>query len=193
MKKQLLFIVLISIALISNGQVELKGMAGFNFSNLSKNPEGTEISGTGGYQFGASAIIGDKFYVEPSIQFVRLARDFETDGDNSTYNVKENWVRVPVHLGYRLGGEDKLVALRVFAGPAVSFLGNYDTGSSVYTKDALEINKTTFSLDGGVGVDILIFFAELNYDYSLTKYSSLEEFDSKNGTFYFNVGVRIPL
>jgi len=121
-----LFIVALFAAFIipANAQFELKGLVGLNFSSLHNSPDGQNVSGKMGYQFGAGVLIGNKFYVEPGIQFVRQTMDFEIsslDPSNpSTYEISENLVKIPVYLGYHLlGSEDGMFALRIFAGPAM--------------------------------------------------------------------------
>ena len=60
------------MAAISYGQFEIKGLGGINFASLSKQPSGTDWKATAGYQFGLGVLIGDKFYVEPGVQFVPI-------------------------------------------------------------------------------------------------------------------------
>ena len=190
MKKYLItFSIALSMATMAYGQFEIKGLGGVNFASLSKHPTGTEWKAQAGYQFGAGVLIGDKFYVEPGIQFVRNARVVTTD-EVQDVEVAQNFVKIPVYAGYHLlGHESGPLALRVFAGPAVSVAGKIKNGEDHITKD--EIKNAHFMLDAGIGVDILFLFVEFNYEYALTDYFTDETHESKHGAFLINAGIHI--
>lgn len=184
--------ILISLAVLLttaiNAQVELKGLIGTNFSVLTKPPEGFDIAAKAGYQFGAGVLIGDKFYVEPGIQFVRNSRTFTAESEE--IKVDQNFVKVPVYLGYHLlGHESGPVALRIFAGPAVSFAGKLKKGSDQITED--DLKKGNWMVDAGLGLDILFLFVEANYEYAFTKYFESDDYDSNHSGFNINVGIHI--
>ena len=188
MKKSLF---LFAFALIgyfsSNAQVELKGLVGMNFATF--HGIDTDVSAKAGYQFGAGVLIGNKFYVEPGIQFVRNSRTF-TEGSTDV-DFSQNLVKIPVYAGVHvLGAEDKPFALRLFAGPAVSIPGKIKDGEDFFDKD--NINKAIWAVDGGVGLDIFFLFIEANYEYSFNDYFADSFGDNgKHGAFIINAGVHI--
>ncbi len=194
MIKKVLFLVclFIGLAQLSQAQKTIKGLVGVNFSNLSENKAETEVTGNAGFQVGGAIRFGEKFYVEPGFQFVSNSRNFtyQIDGENE-FKVTENWYKIPVYAGlHLLGDRDEDLAIRVFLGPSVAFLGNVNSDEDdLFKKD--DIESTRWALDGGVGVDILFLFAELNYEYSLTEYG--EDFDASHGAFIINVGVHFNL
>ena len=123
MMKKVLFTaaLLLSMIFAAYGQVEIKGLVGLNFVSLSKPPSGTDWKAQAGYQFGGGVLIGDKFYVEPGIQFVRNSRIVSPENVDEEFDFSQNLVKIPVYAGYHLlGHESGPLALRIFAGPAVS-------------------------------------------------------------------------
>lgn len=189
MKKLFLLNLLIFGFLLSvSAQFEIKGLVGTNFSNLTKTESGVDISPNAGYQFGAGLLIGDKFYVEPGIQFVRNTKTFSDLTDEVTFY--QNFVKIPVYAGYHLlGHESGPVALRVFAGPAAMIAGSLKGGEDKISKD--DIQNALFLADVGVGLDVLFLFVELNYEYAFNSYWTDEALDANHTGFLINAGIHL--
>ena len=187
MKKITLFSLLLLFALTMNAQVELKALIGTNFSTLHGSDE--EVSARVGIQYGAGVLIGNKFYVEPGIQFVTSATEINIEG--TPVDFTQNLVKVPVYLGYHLlGEEDQPFALRIFAGPAMSIPGKIKKGADQITKDS--ISNSIWSVDGGIGFDLFFLFAEASYEYSLNDYfAEAFSMSGKHGAFIINAGIHI--
>ncbi len=189
-KLAFLFAAMVMVAYAANAQVELKGLVGMNFATF----HGTDadVSAKAGYQFGGGVLIGNKFYVEPGIQFVSNSRVITAANVTEEITFSQNLVKIPVYAGYHLlGAEDQPLALRIFAGPTVSIPGKIKDGSEFFSKD--NVNSAIWAVDGGVGLDIFFLFIEANYEYSFNDYFS-EAFDGdngKHGAFIVNAGVHI--
>ena len=189
--KRIIFLLAFGLlaAFTLNAQVEIKGLVGLNFASLSKPPSGLDFKARAGYQFGAGVLIGDKFYVEPGIQFVRNSRTITADNTDDI-EFDQNFVKIPVYAGYHLlGHESGPLALRIFAGPAVSIAGKVKKGEEQISKD--EIKSAHWLLDAGVGVDIFFLFVEFNYEYALTDYFVDEAHSSNHSGFAINAGIHI--
>lgn len=189
--KKLLFIAafVFSMVYTVRGQVEIKGLVGINFASITNPPTASDWKAQAGYQFGGAVLIGDKFYVEPGIQFVRNSRVITPD-DLDEFDFSQNLVKVPVYAGYHLlGHESGPLALRVFAGPAVSVAGKIKKGEDQITKD--DIKNAHWMVDAGIGVDILFLFVEFNYEYAFTPYFTDDAFDSRHSGFLINAGIHI--
>lgn len=188
MKKLTFLTALILLSVVTlKAQVELKGLVGMNFSTL--HGSDSDVAAKIGAQYGAGVLIGEKFYVEPGIQFVRSTKTLTV---NSTdFDFSQNLIKIPVYAGYHLlGAEDEPIALRVFAGPAVSVPGKIKKGDDQINKD--HINKSIWAIDGGIGLDILFLFVEANYEYSLNDYATDGPLkNGKHGAFIVNAGVHI--
>jgi len=191
MRKKLLFIlaIVMSMAASAFGQVEIKGLVGINFASITNPPTASDWKAQAGYQFGGGVLIGDKFYVEPGIQFVRNSRVITPD-DLDEFDFSQNLVKIPVYAGYHLlGHESGPLALRIFGGPAVSVAGKIKKGEDQITKD--DIKNAHWMVDAGIGVDILFLFVEFNYEYAFTPYFTDEAFDSRHSGFLINAGIHI--
>ncbi len=189
--KRIVFILVAVLATtsISHAQFEIKAGGGINFSTFTKPPEGTDIAANMGYQFGGGVLIGDKFYVEPGIQFIRNSKAItpETEGE---FDFDQNFLKIPVYAGYHLlGHEQGPFALRLFAGPAVSIAGKIKKGEDQITKD--DVKNALWMVDAGVGLDIFFLFVEFNYEYSFNKYFVDDAFDSNHSGFLINAGIHI--
>ena len=191
MKKTALIILTLGVLLIPTyGQVELKALVGTNFSSLSNPPSGYDYAAKAGYQFGAGVLIGNKFYVEPGIQFVRRTKAITESSSSEEIDFAQNYVKIPVYAGYHLlGAEEKPLALRIFAGPAVSIPGKISKGEEQISKD--DVNNALFAVDAGVGLDILFLFVELNYEYSFSNFWSDNSVESKQRGLLINAGIHI--
>ena len=190
MKKYLLLLSLfLLLAGSSFAQLELKALVGTNFSSISNPPDGVDFAAKAGYQFGAGLLIGNKFYIEPGIQFVRNSKTVTTGTTDVKFD--QNFVKIPVYAGYHiLGSEDKnLLALRVFAGPAAYIAGKVKSGDDQITKD--DINNMNWMFEAGLGVDILFFFVEANYEVGLSKFFTKDNWESKHRGVVLNAGVHI--
>lgn len=187
-------IVLLAITAVSVSgtfaQFEIKGLIGTNFSSLTKPADGTSISANAGFQFGGGVLIGDKFYVEPGIQFLRNSKTFTVESITEDIAFSQNFVKIPVYAGYHLLGHEKgHFALRVFAGPAVSIAGKVKKGEDQISKE--DIKSAHWMADVGLGLDILFLFVEFNYEYSFTKYWKDEALESNHTGFLINDGIHI--
>jgi len=101
-----------------------------------------------------------------------------------------NYVKIPVYAGYHLlGHESGALALRLFAGPAVSIPGKISKGDDQISKD--DISNAIFAVDAGVGVDILFLFVELNYEHSFSDFWAEESLESKQTGFLINAVIHI--
>ena len=188
MKKLLLLATFMLLGIASLfAQVEIKGLGGLNFATF-HNSGDAEVSAKAGYQFGAGVLIGNKFYVEPGIQFVSSTK---TITENSTsFDFSQSFVKIPVYAGYHLlGSEDSPFALRIFAGPTMSIPGKIKKGEDQIDKD--RVKSAIWAVDGGLGFDFFFLFVEANYEYSFNDYFVDDISNAKHGAFIINAGVHI--
>ncbi len=178
------------MAITAYSQVELKPAIGINVSNVSKDPDTGNAKGQVGYQVGASVLIGEKFYVDPGIFFVKKSTQFVEEG-TSPQELKLNMsgIRIPVAVGYHLlGNEESLAALRILGGGSAFFMTSVDAEGA----NKEDFKSPSWGLFAGAGLDIWILFLDVKYEWSLTDVSSVTDFDiGKYRSFYSNLGVRI--
>jgi hypothetical protein len=175
---------------IAIAQVELKPAVGLTFTDVSKDPETGKAKGQVGYQIGGSVLIGNKFYIDPGIFFVKKSTDFVSEGtaaNDITLNM--TGIRIPVAVGYHLlGEEESLAALRILGGGSAFFV----TGVDAEGADKDDFSSPTWGVFAGAGLDIWILFLDVKYEWSLSDVSSVTDFDiGKHKSLYANLGVRI--
>jgi len=176
---------------MSMAQVELKVMAGVNTSHLTTEHVDWKTQGRVGYQFGATALVGEKLYFEPGVFWQTISKDvFDAHNpDSASFKNTINSIRIPAHIGYHiLGNEESLADLRLFAGFGASIITSVKNDSEELTKD--DFKNFIFDFNAGVGVDVWIFFLEWNYVLGLTPVFN-EGSDAKVQAFMGNLGVRI--
>jgi len=190
MRQTILFVAAMLVSSLAFGQWELKPTVGINFTDVSKNPDNGEVQGRTGWQFGASAIFGRKFYVEPGVLYVKKSTEFTENTTNpDIFNTDLSGLRIPVAVGYHLlGSEETTAALRVYGGASAFILTSVDTEG--LDKDDFE--SPTWGVFAGAGLDIWILFLDLQYEWSLTDVTSVTQFDlGKSRSFFLNAGIRL--
>ena len=190
MKKIYLIIAASLIAAVSYAQVELKPTIGINITDVSKDPDTGKAKGQAGFQFGASVLIGEKFYVDPGIFWVKKSTKFVEQGASSEdLKLDISGIRIPVAVGYHLlGNEESLAALRILGGGSAFFVTSVDAEGA----DKSDFSSPTWGVFAGAGLDIWFLFADVKYEWSLTDVASVTDFDfGKHKGFFTNVGVRI--
>ena len=190
-KATTLIAVLLIISINVSAQFEIKLSAGTNFSSVKNPPSGVEVSSRAGYQFGGGLLIGNKFYVEPGIQFVRNSQSYTSDNEDVDFD--QNFTKIPVYAGYHILGskEHNIVALRVFAGPAAYIAGKVKKGEDQISES--DIKNMSWMLDAGLGVDVLFLFFEANYEFGLSKIYTDSGYDSKHKGIVLNAGIHIDI
>ena len=169
-------------------QFSLKPTAGINVSSATKNPDSGEAKGKVGYQFGASAVWGRKFYVEPGVYFQQINVEYTSSTDEElNFDKKTKGIRVPVQLGFNvLGNRASDVNIHIFGGASGYFVTGVDGN---VPED--EIESPQWGAIAGAGVDLWLFFLDIKYEWSLTDITSVTQFDiGKTHAFYVNAGVR---
>lgn len=191
MRKIIVFVACCLLLTVTGLAQTIKPGVGFNVSNFSENGGG-DVKGQFGWQLGASASFGKKFYWEPGIYYVSKSTEFSSSSSAvNDFEATINGIRIPLALGLNLiGKENSTFGFRLFAGPSVFFVTS--TGDDV-DKDALK--STNWGVFAGVGIDFWIIFIDFAYEWSLT---DVQEDNSaidlgQARTFLTTAGVRLRL
>ena len=170
----------------------IKPTVGLNFTDVVSNADGT-ASGRTGWQIGASAIFGEKIYVEPGIFYQNKSAEFSSSDKLTQPDLKADLkgIRVPLAFGYNLiGNSESKASFRLFGGPSGFFLT--DAGEDI-NKD--NINSPAWGVFAGAGLDIWLLFVDVSYEWSVTdiqtSFTNID-FGKTNGLFA-NAGIRIRL
>ena len=159
------------------------------------------VSGRPGYQFGAAITFGERFYVQPGIQFTtistKVVNQDNVTGTELTDETKVKLFSVPLRFGVRLIDPEveDVFNIRLFAG----IEGHHVVGVDHTTKSGKidDIDKDDFSNliingDFGMGIDFFFLFVEAGYQLGLSPVYSGGDL-AKANSFYGNLGLRIKL
>jgi hypothetical protein len=203
-------IVLVLVTFESNAQSSdyitagIKG--GVNLSSISYDKNySVNVSKTlgmkSGYQLGAYARLGKTFFIQPEVYF--SAKDFEVNAlnlvtkSNDVVAFSQKTLDVPVLLGIKLG------PLRLAAGPVASYSFSADASAdnalkTYFSGSAKEItNRSNFSYQAGVGLDILSLSIDVRYESALSDLSNTIKvpsgfsYSQKPSFFLATIGFRI--
>ncbi len=174
-------------------KVVIKPTLGVNFTDFSKDPVGGEFTAQPGWQIGGSVAIGTKFYVEPGVFYTQKSSKFTTSttpAAETNFNI--SGVRIPVSIGYNLIGNVKgSFNIRILGGGSVNIITSVNQG------EKSDYSSPTWGVFAGAGVDFLMLFVDLKYEWSLTNISSsvtnIGDNIGQSRSIYINVGARIPL
>ena len=108
MKKIVTSLLLISCIVFSvNAQTIIKPAIGLNLTHFSTDVPDYGINGRLGWQIGGTVAIGDEFYVEPGIFWMKNNWEFKSDVGTSDLNFKNDIssLRIPVFVGWNVVGD----------------------------------------------------------------------------------------
>ncbi|PKV66323.1 porin family protein [Pontibacter ramchanderi] len=199
MKNTLLLLLFLGFAFTTAAQdtnIDLGAKFGLNISNISKDPNLVEESAEVGTEFGVFARIGNRFYVQPGVDFVNnkvtIQRTVQPRSGESD-EVRFRYFRAPVLLGWesdykkRSGGS---MPFRIMVGPSFAYnIGVSDNNLDVRRRN---VRNAQFALHGGVGIKLLrLIELDLMYTHGLTTVFNDSGADGKFRNFSLTVGFSI--
>jgi len=156
------------------------------------------VSGRPGYQFGAAVTFGERFFVQPGIEYATLSTKMvnknTANGTELTDETTLNVFSIPLKMGFRLidPESENIINVRIFGG----FAGHHVTKVNHTTKSgAFDITKDDYTnlimnADFGLGIDIFIFYLDMGYQLGLSPVHSSGDL-AKANSFYTNLGLRL--
>ena len=158
-----------------------------------------EVGGRPGFQTGLAMTIGERFYVQPGVQWTswsqKIIHTNPLTNQEFTDQVKLSTVSVPLKVGTRLLSKEStnLINVRVFAG----LDGHHVQAVNHRTKSDLigeltvdDYSNLIVNADLGMGVDFLFMFADLGYQIGLSPADHGVD-KAKANIFYTNFGLRL--
>ena len=197
MKQTLITIAILTLSFsISKAQkLDIRAFAGVNQISLAGDlPSNIEQRGKLGFQAGLSVSYGKMFYINPGIYWSNQRIEVTTiqdDGSKIIDKPSVHMTSIPLKVGFRLIPPDlvNIVNARVFGGLRTNFFT--DISGSDYKKD--DFKTTNMAIDLGMGIDILSFFAEIEYGIGISPIFVNSANNTKINTFSFNLGYRLTI
>lgn len=212
MKKSLKFLAVCGLFLSTytfGQQLDLRAYGGVSITDFSNNtgivPSSLwdeKISGMPGAQAGIKATIGHRLFVEPGIEWSLMAlkvvnTNMSTD---STWQdeSKLNMISVPLHVGVKLldTEKQKLINLRLIGGVTGSHVLSVTHSKKSGLMDDYEkedFKNLLMTLDGGLGLDIWIFYLEFQYKYGINHVFNASGNNATSSSMHINLGLKFTL
>jgi len=172
------------------GALEFKPALGLTYSDITKDPVTGTSSAKAGWQLGATLATGERLYFEAGAFYAEKRLNATSTAPSNPFDISGvNGVRIPAMVGLRLlGGEPDALGIRVFGGGSAFIVTSVDaTGLS-----KSDFESPTWGAFLGAGVDFLMLFADLQYEWGLTDVSSLDTIDvGSSRSLFLNVGLRL--
>ncbi len=167
MKKTVLIISALLFVSVIQAQLHFGPQIGYTASKLNTNASDIKSSIQNNFLFGAFVRLGDKFYVQPEINWLTQGGIWDADGvdmDNRKLEMTYKTIQIPVSVGWRII-DLKLANIRIFGGMSANIVTDKTMeidGINEPLKDA-EWNDLIWQYQVGAGVDVLMFALDVKY------------------------------
>jgi hypothetical protein len=202
MKKTIIMLTVVS-ALGANAQVQINPQAGVTFQHLTDAPDGVTYKAAVGWQLGADARFGDRFFLQPGAFLGRSITAVTTtvpteNGAAGSVEVEDDLVRTNLklraQLGYRIIDSYQF-DLRFMLGPSYDVLMSIDDREGNLTWNEGDFNDGSFNLDAGIGFDMGLVSLSPTASFGLSRVlkddPALSEISSKYITYGLTLGFNI--
>jgi len=206
MKRILLFIICVGLALGADAQLRFGVKAGGTLSNLTGKSNGEKLEGYKaklGFQLGGlmEYSFTESFTLQPELLFVSngaKAEMYQANGD-ALYVVDSKIIlqniQVPINLKYKMGTDN--LKFYVTAGPYFGYIVSakqkasnrgVDVSVNLYDNNDFKMKHFDFGLGVGFGVEITKIMVGVGYQYGIANLTGADNASVKSGTFNLSVG-----
>ncbi|MDD3637358.1 MAG: porin family protein [Bacteroidales bacterium] len=205
MKKIFFAFTFVLMASALSAQISLGPKIGYTTSKLSVDKSDIKSDLKSSFIYGAFVRLGDKWYVQPEINFYTSGGVFKSpslgDGLSPVEDeVELKTLQIPFYIGIKLA-DLKLASIRAQAGPTANIYTDKKINplkSGTVIKEA-DLKDIQWGFQFGAGVDVLMFTLDVQYYLGLNNVISditLEngetvKFDSKSQGFMVTLGWKI--
>ncbi len=204
MKKILFAFTFVLMASALSAQISLGPKIGYTTSKLSVDKSDINSDLKSSFIYGAFVRLGDKWYVQPEINFYTSGGVFKSptldNGSPIEDEVELKTLQIPLYIGIKLA-DLKFGNIRAQAGPTANIytdkkINPLKSGTIIKETDLKDIQ---WGFQFGAGVDVLMFTLDVQYYLGLNNVISditLEngetvKFDSKSQGFMVTLGWKI--
>lgn len=194
MKKILILLIVLFVALDNFGQFSIGPKIGYTSSKLSTDRDSIQESIKNNFQIGAFFRFGKKLYIQPEVVYATSGGTMKLEGTSVKETIKLNNLYVPLLVGYKLINA-KVFNLRVLAGPAANFILNktidFNQSYPAPVQEA-DIKNIAWGMDVGAGVDLLFLTLDLRYEFGLNNiYNGTGSQSIKSNVFIVSLGFKL--
>lgn len=203
MKKILLSLTLVGAFTGAQAQFQVNPQAGLTFQSLTDAPDGVNYKAAVGWQLGADARIGDRFFVQPGAFLGRSVTAITTSGPapngaEGSVTVEDDLVRTNLKLRTQLGYrviDSYQFDMRVMLGPSYDVLVSIDDRVDNLTWNRADFNNGSFNIDAGAGFDMGLFSLSPTASFGLSRVfeddPALSQINSKYMSYGLTLGINI--
>lgn len=203
MKKLLIILAVGPMASAALAQFQVNPQVGVTFQQLTDVPEGYDSKAVAGWQLGADARIGDRFFIQPGAFLGRsvtaISRTVPLEnGSTSTVEVEDNLVntnlKLRAQLGYRIIDSYQF-DMRFMLGPSYNVLMSVDDRDDKLGWNRADFNSGSFNIDAGLGFDMGLFTLAPSASFGLSRVfrddPSVSQISSKYVTYGLTIGINL--
>ncbi len=207
MKKIVIVAILFSLSYGLTAQISLGPKIGYTTGKLSIDQSDVTTSLKNSLVFGAFLRLGDKYYLQPEINWYTAGGVFKAPSVGGGLSPVEDEVelksiQIPLYVGFKLF-DLKLVQIRAQAGPTASFITDKTinplaVGQTTSVIKETDISDILWGFQFGGGVDVLMFTLDVQYMLGLNTVigdinvnGTTVKFDSKQQGFMVTLGWKI--
>ncbi len=189
----LLFVVVVIWGSSVHAQTRLNPKVGFNASAIDAKLKDITAEARFGWNAGVDLRMGEgAFFFKPGLHYynftANLFQDVNQPGDIPLKDETTiQSLKLPVNAGLRITGEGGLLGVNVHGGVTPSYiLGVRERSLVPFTKN--DLKDFTLGANFGVGIDVLFFTVEANYELGLTPFFNAA--DGKNNMLTVSAGIK---
>jgi len=167
------FALLMTLTLTLAAQVRISPKAGINLSLVDASLPDFDTEARAGWNVGVDARLGKgMIFLQPGLHYLNYTADL-LEYESADFDLREQTtiqsLKAPLNLGIRLFGDNGLIGLHVRGGIVPTYvLGVKEADNFAFSADRL--NRLTWGANAGVGLDLLIFTADISYEHGLTDF-----------------------
>lgn len=193
MKKTAVLLMALLSVCVSYAQFSIGPKAGFTSSKLSTDKSEIQESFKSNFLAGAFVRFGTKKYIQIEANFTPKGGAFSSSNvDFAAKSIKLNTIEMPVLFGMRLLSLS-VANLRIMAGPVASYVVDKEVtlqpGAVNFDKDI--IKDLVWGVQGGVGIDVLMFTLDVRYERGLNDLFESNDIEMKPSLFNVSLGLKI--
>ena len=196
MKSTISYVSVFAFMLLSTfafSQVTFNPKVGANVSGLDTKIQDFSTEARLGWNAGFDLRLGEGFiFLQPGLHYysntARLIQDLDMNNDiNIEDETRIRSLKMPLNVGLRLTGNSRFFGIRAMGGITPNYiLGVKEQDSFPFDKE--DLNDWNFGANVGVGLDVLFFTIDANYELGLSDYFA--DATGKNNVFTVSLGLK---